>query len=268
MGLLQAIVLALVQGITEFLPISSAGHLILVPFFLGWPDQGLRFDIATHAGSLVAVVLYFRKDLAELAQAAPKVVTREALVPGTSPFLLLALGVGTIPVALAGLLLSGFVAGAARNPVLIASTLIGFGLLLGAADRWAARRKDVATMGWADVVVIGLFQAMALIPGTSRSGITITAGRLMGLTRPAAARFSFLLSIPVLVLVSLHEGIKALRLPPGGEDWAPLVVGFLLSAVSAYLVIGWLLWWLQSQSLQVFVIYRVLLGLLILWVAL
>ena len=261
---LQAVVLAIVQGITEFLPISSSAHLILVPRFLGWQDQGLVFDIATHVGSLLAVLVYFRRDLARLAAATPRLRTPEALQPGTDPFLLLGLLVGTIPAAVAGLLLSDFVAGRARDPLLIAGTAIGFGLLLGIADRTARRERDLDGIGWRHVVLVGIFQAMALIPGTSRSGATMTAGLFTGLTRHAAARFSFLLSVPVGLLVTAKEVVDLASGKGEGIGAVPLLLGFGVSAITSFAVIAWLLRWLQRRSLTVFVVYRVLLGLAIL----
>jgi undecaprenyl-diphosphatase len=261
---LQAIVLAIVQGITEFLPISSSAHLILLPRFLGWQDQGLVFDIATHVGSVLAVLVYFRRDLAKLAAAAPRLRTREALQPGTDAFLLLGLMVGTIPAAVAGLLLSDFVAGRARDPLLIAGTAIGFGLLLGLADWTARRHRELHDVGWREVWLVGLFQAMALIPGTSRSGATMTAGLLTGLTRHAAARFSFLLSVPVGLLVTAKEVVDLATGKGDALGAVPLLLGFTVSAITSFAVIAWLLRWLQRRTMTVFVVYRVLLGLLIL----
>ena len=261
---LQAVVLAIVQGVTEFLPISSSGHLILLPRLLGWSDQGLVFDIATHIGSLLAVLVYFRRDLTRIVAAAPRLRTREALQPGTDAFLLFGLLVGTIPAAVAGLLLSDFVAGRARDPHLIAGTAIGFGLLLGVADWTARRERELGEVVWRDVFMIGVFQAMALIPGTSRSGATMTAGLFRGLTRTAAARFSFLLSVPVGLLVTAKEVVDLAAGKGQGIGALPLVIGFAVSAVTSFAVIAWLLRWLQRRSLTVFVVYRVLLGLLIL----
>jgi undecaprenyl-diphosphatase len=261
---LQAIVLAVVQGITEFLPISSSAHLILVPRFLGWPDQGLVFDIATHIGSLVAVLVYFRRELVKLVAATPRLLTREALRPGSDAFLLLGLLVGTVPAAVAGLLLSDFVAGRARDPQLIAGTAIGFGLLMGLAD-WTARgRREVHETAWTQVGLVGLFQAMALIPGTSRSGATMTAGIFTGLTRGAAARFSFLLSIPVGLLVTAKEVVDLAAGKGAAIGAVPLLLGFSVSALTSFGVIAWLLRWLQRRTLTVFVVYRVALGLLLL----
>jgi undecaprenyl-diphosphatase len=262
---LQAIVLAVVQGITEFLPISSSAHLILLPRFLGWTDQGLTFDLATHIGSVLAVLVYFRQDLARLAAATPRLFTREALTPGTDAYLLLALGVGTVPAGVAGLLLSGFVSGEARNPHLIAGTAIGFGLLLGLADWLARGRRDLRDLRTGQVLLIGVFQAMALIPGTSRSGATMTAGLFSGLDRPAAARFSFLLSVPVGLLVTAKEVFDLAGGAGEGLGALPLALGFLVSALTSFAVIALLLRWLQRRTLMVFVVYRVALGVLLLF---
>ena len=261
----QAILIALVQGLTEFLPISSSAHLILLPRIFGWVDQGLAFDLATHAGSLVAVLVYFRREIGELFRGAPELADPEEWSPGRGAHLLVALALGTVPVALAGLFLQGFVAGAARDPILIAWTSIGFGLLLGWAD-WRGRRvRGLEDLTFSTAGVVGLFQALALIPGTSRSGITITAALLLAYRRPAAARFSFLLAIPVGLLVTGKDLVDLLSGAVGPVDWPLLALGFSMAALSAYLVITWFLGWLERRSLQVFVVYRVLLGLAILW---
>ncbi len=266
MTALQAVVLAVVQGLTEFLPVSSSAHLILVPRFLGWPDQGQVFDLATHVGSLLAVLVYFRADLARLLAATPRLFSRDALRVGTEASLLLNLGIGTIPAAIAGLLFGDFIAGGARDPHLIAWTTLVFGLLLGAAD-WIGRgQRDERQVSWPQALLIGAFQAIALLPGTSRSGATITAGRVTGLTRPGAARFSFLLSVPVGFLVTAKE---ALDLFHGAGDHigaVPLLLGFVVSAITSFAVIAWLLRFLQRRSMLVFVAYRLLLALLLfLW---
>ncbi|HEX2252640.1 MAG TPA: undecaprenyl-diphosphate phosphatase [Thermoanaerobaculia bacterium] len=264
MSLLQALILALVQGVTEFLPISSSAHLILLPFFMEWPDQGLVFDVATNTGTLLAVMLYFRHDLGRLATG---VLSRRpgVEVEGMAPWrFVLALVLGTIPVAVGGLLFDDWIGTHGRSPTLIAWTSIGFGLLLGAADWLGRRRRGVADLRLVDAVVVGLFQALALVPGTSRSGITMTAALLLGFNRPAAARFSFLLSIPVGILVA---GWDVLQVVQGKADVGgilPLVVGLVGAAVSAYLVIGWLIAWLERQTMAIFVVYRVVLGAVIL----
>ena len=266
MTVLQAVVLAVVQGLTEFLPVSSSAHLILVPRFLGWPDQGQVFDLATHVGSLLAVLVYFRAELRRLFAATPRLFSREALRMGTEPALLLNLAIGTIPAAVAGLLFGDFVAHGARDPFLIACTTLVFGILLGAAD-WIGRgQRDEHQVSWPQALLIGAFQAIALLPGTSRSGATITASRLTGLTRPGAARFSFLLSVPVGLLVTAKEALDLFHGEGAGIGTLPLALGFVVSAITSFAVIAWLLRFLQRRSLLVFVVYRVLLAILLfLW---
>lgn len=270
-SILQAVVLALVQGLTEFLPISSSAHLILVPWVLGWPDQGLAFDMVVHLGTLTAVCGYFRHDLAAIARAwggsvrgaAPvDAAGREAARMGWLVVL------ATIPVGLAGLLAKDWVETAARNPVLIGTTSILFGLLLWWADRAGARRRDTDQLGVRDTLWIGLAQAVALIPGVSRSGITMTAGLFVGLTREGAARFSFLISIPVIVL---SGGLEMLELAGSGQalrNIGPLLLGFAVAATSAYLCIKYLMAYLKRHAMGVFVAYRVALGAVLLWVSL
>ena len=248
--------LALVQGITEFLPISSSAHLILVPVITGWPDQGLAFDVAVHGGTLLAVLLYFRHEVARMALAGAA-----SLSGRWSPDAKLAWAVvlGTLPVVVAGLLLKSLVEGALRAPLVIASTTVVFGLLLWWADARGRRERDEYSVSWRDALVVGLAQAIALIPGTSRSGITITAGLMLGLSREAAARFSFLLSIPTLLAsgVLVTRDLLASAAP---VDWSSLMLGFALSAVSAYLCIHFFIRLLARTGMLPYVIYRLLLG--------
>ncbi|MEX2340444.1 MAG: undecaprenyl-diphosphate phosphatase, partial [Aquisalimonadaceae bacterium] len=267
MDLIAIIVLAVVQGLTEFLPISSAGHLILVPLFTGWDDQGLTFDLAVHIGSLLAVVLYFRRELQLIASDwLTSLATRR---PTENAKLGWAVLLGTIPVGLAGLAVKDLVETTLRTPevgaIVIACSLIGFGLLLGLADwRFRGSRSEYQ-MTWKDVLVIGLAQALALIPGTSRSGITMTAALFMGMNREGAARFSFLLSIPVIVLASALQILDVL----GGAEtlaWGTLMLGVALSAISAYLCIHYFLVFIRKIGMQPFVAYRVILGVILLMV--
>jgi len=254
--IIQVIVLALVQGLTEFLPVSSSAHLILVPIITDWPDQGLAFDVAVHAGTLSAVVLYFRTELKKML-----IEWLGSLRGKHTPDSRLAWAVllGTIPVGLAGLIFQDVISEHLRTPVVIAVTTIFFGLLLWLADRNKNLTRDEHSLQWQDVLIIGVAQAMALIPGTSRSGITITAALMLGLTRQSAARFSFLLSIPVIVLAGGLETLKYAQVA-SVTDINFLLMGAIISALSAYACIHFFLKLLEKISMMPFVIYRLLLG--------
>jgi undecaprenyl-diphosphatase len=258
--ILQIIVLALVQGLTEFLPISSSAHLILVPYLTDWPDQGLAFDVAVHVGTLSAVVIYFRKEINKMFFA--WLASLKGQHSGDSK-LAWAVLIGTIPVGLAGLLFKDIISDHLRTPLVISVTTIIFGLLLWYADWSGKRQRDEHTLSWKDIVFIGCAQAIALIPGTSRSGITITAGLMLGLTAPAAARFSFLLSIPVIVLAGGVETLDYLKVA-SINDMNDLIIGALISATSAYLCIHYFLKLLERVGMTPFVIYRLLLGIVLL----
>lgn len=265
MELIEVVVLSVVQGLTEFLPISSAAHLILVPIVTGWEDQGLAFDLAVHLGSLIAVVAYFRHELLLITRDWTRsLVTRRQTENSRLGWAVL---FGTIPVGLAGLGVKDLVETTLRTPevgaIVMACSLIGFGLLLGWAD-WRHRgERTEYQLRWSDVLVIGCVQAIALIPGTSRSGITITAALFMGFSREGAARFSFLLSIPVIVLAG---GLQAIELIRGMEivAWGAMGLGVLLSAVSAYLCIHYFLAFIKRIGMQPFVAYRIVLGVVLL----
>ncbi len=259
----HAALLALVQAITEFLPISSSGHLILLPRLLGWADQGLEFDIATNTGTLLAVMAFYRQELKDLTVGfvTGREIEGEDFVPRR---LALQLAVATIPAAIVGLLFHDAIATYARNPLLIACNAAFFGVLMLVADRFGKRERGIAEMTWTDVAIVGCAQALALNPGTSRSGITITAALFLGLARPAAARFSFLLSIPIGILAAGHSLVDPiLHGTPPEVGWGATAVGVGVSAVAGYLVIGWLLGWLRTRSLTVFAVYRLLLALAI-----
>jgi undecaprenyl-diphosphatase len=257
----QLAVLAIVQGITEFLPISSSAHLILVPVLTDWPDQGLAFDIAVHVGTLIAVVGYFRAEVVRLVRGGFAVLLgRPAGPEGRLAWLLV---LGTIPVGLAGLAFKDSVETVLRAPAVIAWASIGFGVLLWLSDRVGRRVRDEYTLGWRGVLLVGLFQALALIPGTSRSGITMTAGLLLGLDRRAAARFAFLLAIPV---IALSGGLQALELAgrAGPVAWGPLGLAVVLSAASAWACIALFLRFIARVGMLPFVVYRVVLGVVLL----
>ena len=256
MTLEAAVILALLQGLTEFLPVSSSAHLIVVPTLLGWPDQGLAFDVAVHVGTLIAVLGYFREEVISLSVDWIQSVRGRAPV-GES---VLAWGVivGTIPVGLAGLGLSGAVEAHLRTPLVIAAATIGFGFILWLAYCTGRRERSEQNLTLRDCALIGVAQAFALIPGTSRSGITITAALALGLTPGAAARFSFLLSIPTIVLAGAVKGYELLG--TAGVDWTAIVLGTVVSAVSAFACIHWFLKLLARVGMLPFIIYRLVLG--------
>lgn len=261
MDYLQAVVLALLQGLTEFLPISSSAHLILFPRLFDWPDQGLAFDVAVHAGTLAAVALYFKVDIKRLASAWYADVF--AGTRSEESRLAWAVIVGTIPVLLFGLfLVNSWLIEYLRNPLLIAATTLGFALLLWWADSSGSRTKDEYTLTLKQAVIIGCAQAFALIPGPSRSGVTITAGLALGLTRSAAARFSFLLSIPVIVAAGSVEFLELVQ-QPEQVSWSILVLATLISAITAYLTVHYFLALIERVGLIPFVTYRILLSLLL-----
>lgn len=257
MDLLHAIILALVQGITEFLPISSSAHLILLPRLLDWSDQGLAYDIAAHLGTLGAVVIYFRQDLWRLLQGGQRSIMGRGLDADGRLFWMLV--VGTVPVALCGFLLYDMVAHVFRDPLIIAGTNLVFAALLWFADATAVRLRPLERAGWRDAIVVGLAQMLALVPGTSRSGVTMTAGLLLGLTRQAAARFSFLLAVPVLLLSGGYELYRIFTLE-AEADMAAFILVALLSFITAFAVIHLFLRFLDRTGMLPYVIYRLLLG--------
>jgi undecaprenyl-diphosphatase len=253
----QIIILAIVQGLTEFLPVSSSAHLILVPMLVQWPDQGLVFDVAVHVGSLIAVLIYFRIEVIDMLVA----WTRSLVGAGVTSNSRLGWWVilSTVPAVIVGFLCKDFIESDLRSPWVIAITTIVFGLLLWFADTRKLKQRSEYELKLPDVVTIGLFQAIALIPGTSRSGITMTAGLLLGMTRQAAARFSFLLSIP-LILASGVLQTTALTQSVQAIDWFALSLAIILSAISAGLCIHLFLRLIEKVGMMPFVIYRLLLG--------
>jgi undecaprenyl-diphosphatase len=265
MGMMQLIVLAVVQGLTEFLPVSSSGHLILVPSIFGWTDQGLSFDVAVHFGSLIAVCVFFRYDIAALFRGAGDVLSGN--VRSERARMVWNLGFGTIPAALAGLLFAGWIAANLRDPMVVVATLSGYGILMALADRLAPAERNITDIRLRDAIIIGFAQALALIPGTSRSGVTITAGRLLGVARQDAARFSFLLSAPVILLATLYEGV-ILVTGDVAVAWDNLALAVLISAVVAYISIEFFMRVVNAIGLLPFTIYRLLLASVIVYVLL
>lgn len=263
----QVVFLAVLQGLTEFLPISSSAHLILPSQLFGWEDQGLAFDVGVHIGSLAAVMLYFRRDIGQMIVAWLKQVTGQ----GGSPEARLAWFVvfATIPALIAGFALKDAIDEYGRSMLVIAATTLIFGALLGWADRNRTEVRAIEKLTLKDALFIGVAQAIALIPGTSRSGITITAGLMLGLQRQAAARFSFLMSIPVILGAGLLKGLD-LAETGSSSEWTMVIAGAVLSAISAYSCIHLFLKWLDRIGMMPFVIYRMALGVLLLavyWLA-
>lgn len=256
MDILQIIILALVQGVTEFLPISSSAHLILVPKLMDLADQGLLFDVALHGGTLLAIIIYLREDVTEMARS----ITDKSHEEGRT--LLIFLFVGTIPVGLAGIIFHDYISTNLRTPLIIAVSSIVWAFALFLGDRKTSG-KTIENLTMKDVIIIGLTQAVALIPGTSRSGITMTAALFLGLNRVEAARFSFLLSIPVIALATGLEIYKYIKEP---SHIAPLelAIGFVIAFVSAFLTVKFFITVIKRLSFTPFVAYRILLGLVIL----
>ena len=273
MPLFQAVVLALVQALTEFLPISSSAHLTIIPWLLGWSDPGLAFDVALHAGTLAAVLLYFIKDWLTLMLCGfgikyPADASEREAAQHKKLFWYLV--VGTIPGGLLGFLFEKRIEDQFRSPIIIGVAMMALGLLMWWADSKTqlARKIDDANLG--DAVTIGTAQALALCPGVSRSGITITAGLFRGFTREAATRFSFLLSTPLIAGAAVSHLPKLLKLHKAGAMDLPvstLLISVLISAVGGYVVIAFFLRYLQTRTLKPFVIYRLIFGIIILLLA-
>lgn len=259
MDILHLIILALIQALTEFLPVSSSGHLALAGFFFGWDYQGLVVDLALHCGTLIAVLTYFRDELIKVGAACLRIRPGRALEPEQR--LALGIALATLPAGAAGALMGDAVAEALRHPLLIATMLAVFGLLLLAADRRRGGRDEYG-LSIREALLIGLAQAVALVPGTSRSGVTMTAALFLGLNRTAAARYSFLLSIPVTAAASLHGVLEVVR-DPGAVGWNTFFTAVVLAAVFSFIVIHFFLRVVARIGATPFVIYRLLLALVI-----
>jgi undecaprenyl-diphosphatase len=260
---LQVIVLAIVQGLTEFLPISSSGHLVLVPSAAGWSDQGLAFDVAVHFGSLIAVCVFFRDDIVALLRGSGQLLKFSMQTPESR--IALAIGIGTVPAAAAGLALAGWIEANLRNPAVIVFTLAGYAIVMVLADRFGRRERQVANVTLRDAIVIGCAQALALVPGTSRSGVTISAARILGFDRRDAARYSFLLSVPVILLASVYE-MGGLIVGDEPVAWLQLTIAALVSAVVAYASIDFFMRFVSRIGLLPFALYRLVLAAVILYV--
>jgi undecaprenyl-diphosphatase len=260
MTVIQAVILGLVQGLAEFLPISSSAHLVLTPWVFGWSDPGLAFDVALHVGTLVAVLWYFRAEWVNLTKSAIDVITTRRLdTEEKRRFVYLV--IATIPAAVGGVLLQDYAETTFRSPALMAVTLMVMGVVLWAVDRYAAQDRPLASLTIRDAILIGFAQVLALVPGVSRSGSTMTAGRALRFDRQSAAVFSFLMSMPVTAAAALLKVPGLLR----SEGITPtLVAGVLSSAISSWLAIAVLLRYISRHSFGVFALYRLALGALIL----
>ena len=270
MSLFQAIILAIVQGLTEFLPVSSTAHLVLFPWLLHWPDPGQAFDVALHAGTLLAVLIYFIRDWLELTLAGLGFNYGGRGGPAAVPHnrkMFWYLMAATIPGAIVGFLFEHKIEEHLRNPVYIAGATIGIGLLMLYAEYVGRLDRGIERVGFGDAMVIGTAQALALFPGVSRSGITITEGLFRGLTREAAARFSFLLSAPIIAGAAAHDLPKLIKLHHAGQIDMPLstlLVAVAVSGITGYLVIAFFLKYLRTRTLKIFVYYRIVFGIVIL----
>jgi len=253
---IQTVILALVQGLTEFLPISSSAHLILMPHLVGWQDQGLAFDVAVHVGSLLAVLSYFSRDLGAMFRAWLDNATGGLSTPESR--LAWAVIIGTVPIVVVGSAVNAY-ADYLRDPVLIAAATGFFALVLWWADGYARADHDEYGLSWRQVLCIGFAQVLALIPGTSRSGITITAGLALGLSRRAAARFSFLLAIPVILAAGSLKTYELLALA-GPAPWGAVLLGAAVAGLAAYACIHWFLKLVERVGMLPFVAYRIALA--------
>lgn len=262
MSTIEIFILSLIQGLTEFLPISSSAHLILPSAILGWNDQGLAFDVSVHVGTLLAVVLYFRQEVGAMAVA--WVGTLKGQRDNFDGKLAWWIIFATIPAGLFGLLGKDFIEEHLRSALVIAATTLIFGFLLGFADVKAKQNVSIEKLGFKGAMLIGLAQAVALIPGTSRSGITMTIGLMLGLSRENAARFSFLLSIPAIAMAGSYLTLK-LILAAEAVNWSAMGLGSVLAFVSAYACIHYFLILVGKVGMMPFVIYRLVLGAGLLW---
>ncbi len=266
MSIFQAVILGVVQGLTEFLPISSSGHLIFIPKLLGWADQGLAFDVVLHLGTLFALLWYLRKKLRHLVAA----LLPSGHDPEHDKRLVLLIAVGTVPAVLAGFFAGDWIGSAARSPVVVAINLIVWGIVLWLADLYAraqiivGKQKHISTLGFKNALLIGVAQALSLVPGTSRSGITITAGLFSRMDRRAATEFSFLMAVPIIALAGGAELFTLVRNGSALVNLDGLIAGFAASVVGGLAAIWALIRVIQRWSFLPFAVYRILVGVFIL----
>ncbi|MEO7083361.1 MAG: undecaprenyl-diphosphatase UppP [Gemmatimonadaceae bacterium] len=259
----QALVMGIIQGLGEFLPISSSAHLTLAPWLFHWDDPGLGFDVALHVGTLVAVLWYFRAEWARLIHSAISVISKRRADTDEERRVIY-LAIATVPGGIAGLLLEKQAEHAFRDPRLIASVLIVMGIILWIVDKSSSESRALGEMSWKDALLIGLAQMFAIVPGVSRSGSTITAGRALKLTREGAAIFSFLMSMPIIAAAALLKVPHVLKTEGLST---PLLIGVVASAVSGWIAISVLLRFVVTRSYGIFAMYRVVVGLIVLYIA-
>ena len=264
MPLYQAVALAVVQGLTEFLPISSTAHLALFPWILHWKDPGLTFEVALHVGTLLAVLIYFGRTWVDLASAALGLGRPESADLRRNRELFWFLFLGTLPAAFAGWFFEHAAEHELRRPVVIGAALIAVALLMWAGERMKTHERKLGEINFADSLIVGVAQALAVIPGVSRSGVTMTAGLFLGMSRETSARFSFLLSTPVIAGAALKRFVEVRRQGLAAEMHLPFLIGILVAAVVGYMVIAVLIRYLERRTFKIFVVYRVALGVLVL----
>lgn len=268
MTIFQAIILGIVQGITEFLPISSSAHLVIVPYILGWdlPSQdAFIFDVLVQMGTLIAVITYFRHDLYGIASSMLRSFTERRFFQGSDTLLGWYLLLSTLPAILFGLILGSAVEKAFSSPTATATFLLFTAGLLITSELVGKRNREIKVLNWFDALIIGVFQAMALFPGVSRSGSTITGGMLRNLGRSSAARFSFLMSVPVMVAAGTLAVYNLLQVSDFLNQFPTLVSGLFTSAIVGYLAIRWLLTYLTKHSLFIFAVYCIFLSIIV-WI--
>ncbi|MBV6477275.1 MAG: Undecaprenyl-diphosphatase [Ignavibacteria bacterium] len=261
--LIHAVVLGIIQGLTEFIPISSTAHLRIIPALLGWKDIGAAYSAVIQIGTLIATLIYFKNDIVELTKGFFKAVKKKDFLSNPESRIFTLIIIGTIPISICGLLFKKFIENEARGLYVISFALIVLAIFLYIAEKTGKRNTDFLQIGVKDGIVIGIAQALALIPGSSRSGVTITAGLFMGLKRDVAARYSFLLSIPAIALSGIYELYKERDLLLN-ENKTGLIIATIISGISGYLAIAFLISYLKTKSNYIFIIYRIILGFIIL----
>ena len=258
MSIFQAIVFGAVQGLTEFLPISSTAHLVLLPWAFGWPDPGLSFDVALHLGTLVALLIYFRADWFALISSALGILRGRTQAPDAR--MAMQIVVATIPGAIAGALFEHKVEDALRAPQVIPLMLIALALVLVVAEVVGRRKKSLNEVSWGDAIIVGVAQAFAIIPGVSRSGVTITAGLFRSMKRDTAARFSFYLSTPIIAGAVAKKMLDIAKEGATIDQLTPFFVGIIVSGIVGYMAIAFMMRYLQTRTTYLFVYYRIALG--------